>query len=90
MIRLAPESIFPIPSLPESESFNLGPVVPHRCHTIYMALQIKVNQLFHVCSDDLICRRQRETLSDVHTGARLTSIHKNDFVEVHGEQDIQK
>lgn len=89
MVWSAPQGVFPVSSLPKSESLHFVPIITHRRVAIHVILQVEVHQLLHIRSDDLIWAESALYLLTSCT-ERRTSIDKDDFVQIHWEQDIQE
>jgi hypothetical protein len=66
------EELLPVPRFPKPEPLHFFIVIPHRGIPVRCTMEVEVNQLLQVSSDDLV------------------GIDKDDFVEVHGKQDVEK
>jgi hypothetical protein len=75
MIWSTLQEISPIPCLPESESFHVSIVITHRCIPVRRPVEVEVNKLFQVSSDNLISVHKYD----------LFQIHREEDVE---EQDL--
>ena len=75
MIRQPLEELSPIACLPEAETFHLNVIIPHRRVAIWCAMQVEINQLLQVRTDDLICVNENDFLQ----------VHGEQHVE---EQDL--
>ena len=72
VVRLPPEEVLPVSSLPESESLHRLVIVTHRSIAIRSALEIQIDELLQVRPNDLV------------------GVDEDDFLEVHGEKDVQE
>ena len=54
MIWKAPQEVLPITLFPEAEAFDFLSRIAHGCEAVWRALKVQVNELFHVCSNNLV------------------------------------
>lgn len=54
MVRSSSQRFFPIPALPESETFHLLSAVTHRRIAVNPSMQIDIHQLLHVSANNLV------------------------------------
>ena len=55
MIRPALQEVSPIASLPKSESLHIRIIIPHWRIAIRCTMEIKVNEFFQICANNLVC-----------------------------------
>ena len=55
MVGFPPKEILPVPSLPEPESLHSLVIVTHRGVTVRGAMEIQIDELFQVGTNDLVC-----------------------------------
>lgn len=88
MIRAASQGGLPIACLPKSEALHLLSVITHGRVPVHVPFEINIDKLFHVDAHDLIwCTSAAIQMS---SEIELTGVDKDHFVQIHGEQDVQK